>query len=151
MSSKDVMVNTESLVKAQTSLNSLMGTSVQFSGQMAEEFSSIQQRLKLSDEAMASFTKLGLQNGGSLKENLAAVSKTTLALNNQNKIGFISPVGFWLRENPAMVKIALNELNQYIPVNKNYLKSLIDAPNQQDFNKIKLVWGLVVLFHWLKL
>jgi asparagine synthase (glutamine-hydrolysing) len=70
---------------------------------------------------------------------------------NQNKIGFISPVGFWLRENPAMVKIALNELNQYIPVNKNYLKSLIDAPNQQDFNKIKLVWGLVVLFHWLKL
>jgi hypothetical protein len=86
MSSKDIMVNTEGLVKAQTSLNQLMGTSVQFSGQMAEEFSSIQQRLKLSDEAMASFTKLGLQNGGSLKENLAAVSKTTLALNNQNKI-----------------------------------------------------------------
>ena len=86
MASNDIMVNTENLVKAQTSLNQLMGTSVQFSGQMAEEFSSIQQRLKLSDEAMASFTKLGLQNGGSLKENLAAVSKTTLALNNQNKI-----------------------------------------------------------------
>ena len=86
MSSKDIMVNTEGLVKAQTSLNQLMGTSVQFSGQMAEEFSSIQQRLKLSDGAMASFTKLGLQNGQSLKENLASVSKTTLALNNQNKI-----------------------------------------------------------------
>ena len=86
MSSKDIMVNTEGLVKAQTSLNQLMGTSVQFSGQMAEEFSSIQQRLKLSDGAMASFTKLSLQNGQSLKENLAAVSKTTLALNSQNKI-----------------------------------------------------------------
>jgi hypothetical protein len=86
MSSKDVMVNTESLVKAQTSLNSLMGTSVQFSGQMAEEFSSIQQRLKLSDEAMSSFTKLGLQNGKSLKDNLGTVSKTVLALNNQNKL-----------------------------------------------------------------
>jgi hypothetical protein len=86
MSSKDVMVNTENLVKAQTSLNSLMGTSVQFSGQMAEEFSSIQQRLKLSDEAMSSFTKLGLQNGKSLKDNLGTVSKTVLALNNQNKL-----------------------------------------------------------------
>jgi hypothetical protein len=86
MSSKDVMVNTESLVKAQTSLNSLMGTSVQFSGQMAEEFSSIQQRLKLSDEAMSSFTKLGLQNGKSLKDNLGTVSKTVLSLNNQNKL-----------------------------------------------------------------
>jgi len=86
MSSKDIMVNTEGLVKAQTSLNQLMGTSVQFSGQMAEEFSSIQQRLKLSDGAMASFTKLSLQNGQSLKENLASVSKTTLALNSQNKI-----------------------------------------------------------------
>jgi len=86
MASNDIMVNTENLVKAQTSLNSLMGTSVQFSGQMAEEFSSIQQRLKLSDEAMASFTKLGLQNGDSLKENLGVVSKTVLALNNQNKV-----------------------------------------------------------------
>jgi molybdenum-dependent DNA-binding transcriptional regulator ModE len=86
MASNDIMVNTENLVKAQSSLNQLMGTSVQFSGQMAEEFSSIQQRLKLSDEAMSSFTKLGLQNGKSLKENLNIVSKTTLALNNQNKI-----------------------------------------------------------------
>jgi len=86
MASNDIMVSTENLVKAQTSLNQLMGTSVQFSGQMAEEFSSIQQRLKLSDGAMATFTKLSLQNGQSLKENLASVSKTTLALNSQNKI-----------------------------------------------------------------
>jgi hypothetical protein len=86
MASNDIMVNTENLVKAQTSLNNLMGTSVQFSGQMAEEFSSIQQRLKLSDETMVSFTKLGLQNGKSLKDNLGTVSKTVLALNNQNKL-----------------------------------------------------------------
>ncbi len=66
MASNDIMVNTENLVKAQTSLNSLMGTSVQFSGQMAEEFSSIQQRLKLSDGAMASFTKLSFYKTNSL-------------------------------------------------------------------------------------
>jgi hypothetical protein len=60
-----------------------MGTSVQFSGQMAEEFSSIQQRLKLSDEAMASFTKLGLQNGKSLYDNLNTVNKTVIAQNKQ--------------------------------------------------------------------
>jgi hypothetical protein len=88
MSSDDIMVNTEGLMKAQSSLNNMFGTSVKFSGQMAEEFDSIQKRLKLSDVAMESFTKLGLSNGDSLKENLNTVNKTLLQQNNQNKTSF---------------------------------------------------------------
>ena len=59
VNSNDIMVSTKGLMEAQSSLNNMFGTSVQFSGEMAEQFNSIQKRLKLSDEAMASFTKLG--------------------------------------------------------------------------------------------
>ena len=58
--SKDLQNNTAGLMKAQSSLNSMFGTSVEFSGEMAKEFDSVQKRLKLSDETMGSFTKLGL-------------------------------------------------------------------------------------------
>jgi hypothetical protein len=87
-SSEDIMVSTEGLMKAQSSLNNMFGTSVKFSGEMAEEFDAIQKRLKLSDETMASFTKLGLLNGNSLKENLNTVNKTLLQQNQQNKTSF---------------------------------------------------------------
>ena len=86
--SQDLQTTTEGLVKAQTSLNALFGTSLQFSGEMAEEFNSIQKRLKLSDETMDSFTKLGLLNGESLKDNLNIVNKTLLQQNQQNKTSF---------------------------------------------------------------
>lgn len=87
-SSDDIMVSTKGLMQAQSSLNAMFGTSVEFSGQMAEEFDSVQKRLKLSDEAMSSFTKLGLLNGNSLKENLNTVNKTLLEQNRQNKTSF---------------------------------------------------------------
>lgn len=86
--SDDIMNSTEGLMKAQSSLNAMFGTSVQFSGEMAKEFDSVQKRLKLSDEAMGSFTKLGLLNGDSLKENLNTVNLTLLKQNQQNKTSF---------------------------------------------------------------
>jgi hypothetical protein len=86
--SNDIMNSTEGLIKAQSSLNAMFGTSVEFSGEMAKEFDSIQKRLKLSDEAMGSFTKLGLLNGDSLKENLNTVNLTLLKQNQQNKTSF---------------------------------------------------------------
>jgi hypothetical protein len=86
--SKDLQNNTAGLMKAQSSLNSMFGTSVEFSGEMAKEFDSVQKRLKLSDESMGSFTKLGLLNGESLKDNLNTVNKTLLQQNQQNKTSF---------------------------------------------------------------
>ena len=83
VNSNDIMVSTKGLMQAQSSLNNMFGTSVQFSGEMAEQFNSVQKRLKLSDEAMASFTKLGLQNGKSLYDNLNTVNKTVIAQNKQ--------------------------------------------------------------------
>jgi hypothetical protein len=88
VNSNDIMVSTKGLMEAQSSLNNMFGTSVKFSGEMAEQFNSVQKRLQLSDEAMASFTKLGLQNGKSLYDNLGTVNKTLLAQNQQNKTSF---------------------------------------------------------------
>lgn len=90
VSSNDILVNTQNLVAAQNTLNNMFGTTTQFSGKMAEDFISVQERLKLSAEAMEGFTKLGMNNGKGLKDNLSAVNNTVLALNRQNKtsIGF---------------------------------------------------------------
>ena len=90
MASNDIMVNTKNLVAAQNSLNGMFGTTTQFSGKMVEDFVAVQERLQLSNEAMEGFTKLGLNNGKGLKDNLGIVNTTVLALNRQNKtsIGF---------------------------------------------------------------
>jgi hypothetical protein len=88
INSNDIIVSTKSLMQAQSSLNNMFETSVQFSGEMAEQFNSVQKRLKLSDEAMSSFTKLGLQNGKNLYDNLGIVNKTLLVQNQQNKTSF---------------------------------------------------------------
>jgi hypothetical protein len=83
MASDDIMVNTKNLVAAQNTLNGMFGTTVQFSGQMAEDFVSLQTRLGLSEEAMKGFTQLTMNNGKGLKENFNEVSNTVLKLNQQ--------------------------------------------------------------------
>lgn len=87
MASNDIMVNTQNLVAAQNALNSQFGTTVEFSGQMAEDFAAVKARLDLSEDAMKSFVQLGMDNGKGLKENLAVVNTTVLKLNQQNKVG----------------------------------------------------------------
>jgi len=86
MASNDIMVNTQNLVGAQNALNAQFGTTVVFSGKMAEDYASVKERLNLSAEAMASFTQLGMNNGKGLKENLSTVSDTVVKLNSQNGI-----------------------------------------------------------------
>jgi hypothetical protein len=87
MSSNDVMVNMKGMMEAQSKLNAMLGTSTQYSGKLAEEYTSVSARLKLSEEAMGSFSKLTLMNGEGLKDNLNSVNYTVLKLNQQNKLG----------------------------------------------------------------
>ena len=87
MASDDIMVNTQNLVAAQNTLNGMFGTTVQFSGKMAEDFVSIQTRLGLSEDAMKGFVQVTMNNGVGLKDNLSTVSNTVTKLNQQNKIG----------------------------------------------------------------
>lgn len=84
--SGDNLVNTEGVVAAQTALNKQFGTSVQFAGDFAAEFASIQKRTQLSGEAMGFFASQAQVTGGSMKDQLNSIAGVTQELNHQNGI-----------------------------------------------------------------
>jgi hypothetical protein len=84
--SGDIAVSQKSLMKSQKTLNEYFGVGAKFSGEIAEEFASIQKRTGLSDKAMGFFTKTAMKGGKSTKEVLLNIHKTTLEQNKQNKI-----------------------------------------------------------------
>jgi hypothetical protein len=83
----DSLVTSKDIAESQSKLNELFGTGVKFSGEMAAEFSSVQKRLDLSDEAMKLFTKNQLISGKSIKTQLKDVNATTLKMNEQYGLG----------------------------------------------------------------
>jgi hypothetical protein len=85
LASEDILVNRKNLIGAQKSLNEYFGTGAKFSGEIAEEFASIQERTGLSNKAMGFFTKTAMKNGKTTKGVLLDIKNTTLELNKQNK------------------------------------------------------------------
>ena len=79
----DTLVSTKDILKANESLNKIMGSNVKWSGEVAAEFASIQERTGLSDEAMRAFTKQSQAAGTSIKDQLVNVEKVRLELNQQ--------------------------------------------------------------------
>jgi len=84
--SGDLLVSTKDVVAAQQALNKEFGTAVEFSGEFAAEFASIQERTKLSGEAMGFFASNALVAGGNIKDQLADVNAVTMELNEQTGI-----------------------------------------------------------------
>jgi asparagine synthase (glutamine-hydrolysing) len=64
------------------------------------------------------------------------------------KLGFISPLGFWLRENKDLVHDSLIYLNSNFNFDKNYLKILANAPEDGNFKEFRFLWSLIVLANW---
>jgi hypothetical protein len=73
----------------------------------------------------------------------------TLPLNSQ-KIGFISPLGYWLRNNQALINDTITELPKYAPFNTRTLSMLAKSPNNGDYAKMKILWSLIVLNSWFR-
>jgi asparagine synthase (glutamine-hydrolysing) len=69
---------------------------------------------------------------------------------NQKKMGFISPLGDWLRSNPELIMHSLQILKLTLPLNERELNSLIKSPSEGDFNRFKLLWSLVILGQWIE-
>lgn len=84
--SGDLLVSTKDVVAAQQALNKEFGTAVEFSGEFAAEFASIQERTKLSGEAMGFFASNALVAGGNIKDQLADVNAITMELNEQTGV-----------------------------------------------------------------
>ena len=83
MSSKDVMVNSKELMKTQESLNKFFGSSVQFSGQLAEDMTSIARRTGMSEESQGLFALESIRTGKSAKDLLKTQTAQVFELNKQ--------------------------------------------------------------------
>ena len=65
-----------------------------------------------------------------------------------DKAGFISPVGHWLRANEDLVNRSLVSLSDYMPLDNRFLSELKDAPLSGNYRRIMQLWSLVVLSYW---
>jgi asparagine synthase (glutamine-hydrolysing) len=68
-----------------------------------------------------------------------------------DKAGFTSPVGHWLRANPALVRSSLEFLSRDERFNPTELHYLTDAPQRGKYRELMQLWSLVVLATWLQL
>jgi len=66
-----------------------------------------------------------------------------------SKYGFISPLGYWLRNNPELIKASLDSIINYLPFESSNLSVLSHAASNRNFNDFKLLWSLIVLNRWL--
>ena len=81
VASGDILVSTDDIVKAQSELNALLGTSAQFPAQMALDMNMMSEKMTLTGEASAFFAKQQLKGSGTIKEQLQGVSEVVLKLN----------------------------------------------------------------------
>ena len=86
LASGDVLVNTQDLVDAQRTLNTIMGTSMQFPAEMAIDVNTMAEKLALSGEAQAFFAKQTLKGKGAITDQLQNISDITMQLNEQSGI-----------------------------------------------------------------
>jgi asparagine synthase (glutamine-hydrolysing) len=67
-----------------------------------------------------------------------------------DKAGFTSPVGHWLRCNAEFLADSLRRLNYYEIFSKSYLESLILAPGTGSYQKIMQSWTMLIFSRWIE-
>ena len=89
--------------------------------------------------------------------NLESGEKTALRLAypelkklgvREDKAGFISPVGHWLRLNPDLVSSSIGFLRRKNDLSSTYLSYLQSTPEKGDYRGIKQLWHLIVWSRW---
>ena len=83
MSSDDIMVSSKALMETQVSLNKFFGQSTKFTGQLAEDMTSIAKRTGLSEEAQGLFALESMKTGKGAKDILKTQTLTVRELNQQ--------------------------------------------------------------------
>ena len=116
---------------------------------------SIEARSPFQDERIIAFANQKLRNPTKrdlqkrlILENFPEIRKLGI---REDKAGFISPVGHWLRGNSKLVTTTIRNLEDHEIVNKGSLNYLADAPARGDYREIMQLWSLVVFSKWLSL
>lgn len=68
----------------------------------------------------------------------------------KGKIGFVSPLGYWLRSNQKWVGDSLEYLNELNIFNSQELLNLDGAQYKSNWENTRLLWSIVVFSNWLK-
>ena len=66
----------------------------------------------------------------------------------KEKTGFISPLGYWLRNNAELIDYSINSISEYLPLNKPELVRLGQGPKNRNFKDTKILWSLIILNKW---
>ena len=66
----------------------------------------------------------------------------------KEKTGFISPLGYWLRNNSEIIQYSIKNISKYLPLNHLELVRLSQAPTNRDFHDMKILWSLIILNKW---
>ena len=67
---------------------------------------------------------------------------------NKAKMGFISPVGHWLRHNEDLVGDSVNYLSSKFNYDKKELIRLAESPKKKNYEEIRFLWSLIVFCKW---
>jgi len=67
------------------------------------------------------------------------------------KLGFMSPLGYWLRSNPKLIDNSISYLETKICLNISEINKLRSSPERGQWGDFKVLWNLIVLSRWLEL
>jgi len=75
-----------------------------------------------------------------------------LGLNvNKQKLGFISPLGHWLRNNTSLIQESCIYLKRHFDFDKKELERLSRTAILGDYKNFRFMWNLIVLAEWHRL
>jgi asparagine synthetase B (glutamine-hydrolysing) len=65
-----------------------------------------------------------------------------------DKAGFISPLGHWLRGNTVLVEQTLHFLESELNWNSHELSKFRTSPQRGNFRELVQLWNLIVFVRW---
>lgn len=90
-------------------------------------------------------TKFMLLNKNIIRENYPELKNLSI---NKNKLGFISPLGHWLRNSTDLIQDSLMYIAQKFDFDKNELIKLSHSPQKGDYSNFRFLWSLIILAKW---
>jgi asparagine synthase (glutamine-hydrolysing) len=67
---------------------------------------------------------------------------------NSIKMGFMSPLGHWLRNSPDLIHDSLKYLDLEFGFDKKELSKLYASPQKKQYTNFRFLWSLIILAKW---
>jgi asparagine synthase (glutamine-hydrolysing) len=100
---------------------------------------------------------IGLGFNNLLKSDFSLLSKQILIRRfpqldylpiNKSKMGFISPLGHWLRNNKDLIRESSEYIKYNFDFNKSEIDRLVNSPENGSYKEFSFLWALIVLAKW---